>query len=568
MLNYLRCVIVLAACGLANYGVALSGACSPLAAQAADPQQTFKVEGTVVNEATGRPIPRALVESYSPAAGLISIFTGADGEFAFNGVPQGRAQFSVTKPGYFASRGGAMVQRPIIFNAGADSGKLTIKLIQEAVIAGHVLGKDGEPLEFANISIEKANANPASSQRNFLQRNSVQTDEDGNFRIAELPPGQYLVSLKAGNVSRRILGNQSAGSQSGRRPEAYPAIVYYPTGSEDTNAEPINLLAGQHMEVNFSVARLPAYRVAGTVSRAGDWKDVGAPVMVDHRGQMLLGVDEFDQQTGSFTFRTVPAGTYTLRLFATDQSDVQSTVQRKIVVNKDLTGMNLSLASPIEVQVNIRKEFVNKSAAIGTCSYNSTDGKIHTSDCSDYPAIQMELQPIDASSVSVNSNWSPPAPTPLMLRGLQPGKYKVHASPMMGQAYISSLRCGFTDLLHEDLVVPESGQLPPIEAVLRDDMSMLQVSVNVPRNTTGIIAILPDPFSARDQVRRTNITSDAAGYTLLAPGAYKVFAFADSEDIDLNDPEEIARYEKKAASVNLMPGKTSSLMVELIHTGE
>jgi hypothetical protein len=255
-------------------------------------------------------------------------------------------------------------------------------------------------------------------------------------------------------------------------------------------------------------------------------------------------------------------------LVATDQSDVQSTVQRRIVVNKDLTGMKLSLAAPIEVQVNVRKEFAGKSAVMGGCAYSSTDGKMHTSDCSDYPAIQMELQPIDASSVYVHSNWSPPAPTPLMLRGLQPGRYKVHASPMMGQAYISSLRCGFTDLLHEDLVVPENGQLPPIEAVLRDDLSMLQVSVNVARNTTGTVAILPDPFSATDQVRRTNISTEATAYALLAPGAYKIFAFTDSEDIDFNDPEELLRYEKKAASVNLLPGKTSTLMVELIHTGE
>ncbi len=508
------------------------------------------------------------MEWYSPSAGLISVLTGTEGEFVFNGVPKGRTQVTVQKPGYFTSHGGAMPPRPIVFNAGPDSGKLTIKLIQESVISGRVLGKDGEPLEFANINIEKANANPASRRRYFLQRNSVQTDEDGIFRIAELPPGEYVVSLKAGNVTRRILGNQSAGNQSGQRPEAYPVIVYYPGAGEETNAESINLLAGQHVEVNFSVAPLPAYRVTGTVSRAGDWKSVGSPVVVDHRGQPILSAEEFDQQTGAFTFRTIPAGTYTLRVFATDQSDVQSTVQRRIVVNKDLTGLNLSLTAPIELQVNVRKELSNKAAVVGTCNYGSSDGKMHTSDCSDFPAIRMELQPKDASSVPIYSNWAPPASSTLMLRGLQPGKYKARAWPAMGQAYIASLRCGFTDLLHEDLVVPESGQLPPIEVVLRDDMSMLQMSVNVARNTTGTVVILPDPFSANDPVSRMNITTEATAYTALPPGAYKIFAFDDSTDIDLDDPEEIARYQKKAASVNLLPGKTSTLMVELIRTGE
>jgi hypothetical protein len=230
--------------------------------------------------------------------------------------------------------------------------------------------------------------------------------------------------------------------------------------------------------------------------------------------------------------------------------------------------LNLSLAAPIQVPVTVRKEFAGTTSVSGTCSYGSTDGKIHTSDCSDYPAIQMELQPLDASSVTVHSNWSPPAPMPLMLRGLQPGRYKVHASPMMGHAYVSSLRSGFTDLLHEELVVPESGQLSPIEVILRDDLSMLQMSVNIARNAGGTIVILPDPFSANDRVNSTNISSDSRAYTWLAPGAYKIFAFADSEDIDFNNPEELALYEKKAASVNLLPGKTSTLMVELIHTGD
>ncbi len=65
-----------------------------------------------------------------------------------------------------------------------------------------------------------------------------------------------------------------------------------------------------------------------------------------------------------------------------------------------------------------------------------------------------------------------------------------------------------------------------------------------------------------------NVMADQTTSAPLAPGNYKIFAFADSEDVDPNDPEELSRYEKKATSVTLLPGKTTSLVLELIHTGE
>ncbi len=239
-------------------------------------------------------------------------------------------------------------------------------------------------------------------------------------------------------------------------------------------------------------------------------------------------------------------------------------------MSKDLTGLNLYLPAPLEVPVNIRKEFLNKSTSTGNCSYGSRDGTIHTSDCSDMPPLQLQLTPVDSFNPPVHSNWQPPAGNPLILRGLQPGKYQVHATPGMGgySSYVSSLRCGFTDLLHEELMVPESGQLPPIEVVLRDDLSMLQLRVNAEKNSYGNIAIIPDGYPTGEPVRNMNVMADQTTSASLAPGNYKIFAFADSEDVDPNDPEELSRYEKKATSVTLLPGKTTSLVLELIHTGE
>ncbi len=527
--------------------------------------QTYKVEGTVVNAITGRPIPRALVKWNGPT-GQMAVLSGPGGEFAFTGVSAGRTQFMVQKPGYFQGRGGNFNPRSIVLNVGPDSTSLVIRLTPEAVIYGHVVDKDGGPVEGATVRIEKVDAAGSSRFRGAPLRDG-RTDEDGNYRIPDLPPGQYVVALQAGNVNRRILGAQSANAR-----EAYPAVVYYPSADEEAGAEPVNLIAEQHLEINFSITPRPAYKISGTVSAAQDLKQVAPPFFVDQRGQVLFRADEFDQQTGAFTFRTVPAGAYMLRLSATDEAGNPAILHRRMNVHKDVIGLRLSLSGGFGVPVRVHKEYTGRNTYLGSCSYGSADGKVHTSDCSDFPLLQLSLYPIDSFNVQVQSNWRPPAGDTFLLRGLQAGRYKVHATggSFASATYVSSLRCGSVDLLRDELLVPENGQLPAIEAVVRDDMATVHLLVNADKNTYATVAIFSDQELPQEmgQVRTMSLSADSMLYLPMPPGDYKIFAFADSADIDTNDPEELSLYMKKAAAVTLSPGKISNVVVDLIRTGE
>src|SRR5215471_13890424 len=87
----------------------------------------FTVEGTVINSATGRPLPRALVHLSGRA-----MLTGGEGEFSFDAVSPGKAQVSAYKPGYFAP-GSNAGQSSIIIDVGPDAGKVMLKLAPEAV---------------------------------------------------------------------------------------------------------------------------------------------------------------------------------------------------------------------------------------------------------------------------------------------------------------------------------------------------------------------------------------------------------------------------------------------------
>ena len=562
MRRYFGCLIVIAAL-IAHLPAFATEKPTPVAPPA--DAQTYKVEGTVINAISGHPIPRALVQ-WNGQSGQVAVLSGPGGEFAFEGVPEGRAQFLVQKPGYFQGRGGNFNPRSILLTVGPDSTRLAMKLTPEAVVFGRVLGKDGEPVEGATVRIEKAGAGSSSRYRGVPQRDG-RTDEDGNFRIPELPPGQYVVAVQAGDVTRRILGAQSSNAN-----EAYPPVAYYPAGDDELNAEPVTLAAGEHHEINFSITPRPAYKVSGVVSRSEEWKNVSPPMFVDRRGQPLLTVSEFDPQTGSFTFRSVAAGTYSLRLSASDEIGNPAILHRRLSVHKDVAGLQLTVSAGIAASVHVRKDFTGKYTYSGNCSYGSRDGKVHTSDCSDFPAFQLSLTPVDSANVPVRSNWAPPVGDTLVLRGLQPGRYKVHAGAgsMGNAAYVASLRCGGLDLLHDELVVPENGQLPTIEAVVRDDLATIHLLVNADKKTYGMVAIFSDEelYMDVDQGRRMPFSADSMLNMSLPPGDYRIFAFADSADIDINDPEELSLYLKKAAAVTLSPGKISNLVVDPIRTGE
>src|SRR5713101_1149817 len=100
MRRYLRCLVVVAALIGQLPAVSENSTTPPVSAE----PQTYKVEGTVINAISGHPIPRALVQ-WNGQSGQVAVLSGPGGEFAFEGVPEGRAQFLVQKPGYFQGRG-------------------------------------------------------------------------------------------------------------------------------------------------------------------------------------------------------------------------------------------------------------------------------------------------------------------------------------------------------------------------------------------------------------------------------------------------------------------------------
>lgn len=517
----------------------------------------FKVEGTVINSSTGKPLSRALVQ----VSGCAQL-TGNEGEFSCDGISKGRTQISVSKPGFF---GPGTTERQLYssLEVGPDTGKVLLKLAPEAVIFGHVTGNDGEPVEGAVIQVFGYVSRNGHRQ---LETRAVnpRTDEDGDFRLGGLPTGRYYVAVKAGNSLRGMLSAQDV-----RARQAYPALVYYPETGDLASATALEVSPGQRAEVSFSLSLVPAFKLAGTIATASECKQVGTPTIVGAMDEWLLSADQFDRQAGTFEFRSVPAGTYTLRVSGMDQQNHPIHSDRVITVSQPVTNLKLVLKPSPIISVRIRAEF-NQQRPPGSCTYSAhtaTGVELRHSDCSDFPAASVEMIPDGPARSSFTATPSPADPSALELHGVPPGKYRVHAAPTPYRGgYVQSLRSGAVDLLRDELIVPEEGSVDPIEVVMRDDSAAVTIRVHGEKVEPATVLLFPEGGALEPRILgRTDSEFQANG---LAPGTYKLLAFADLQGLDYAEPEVLARYLDRAASVTVSANNNVSVIVDVIHIGE
>jgi hypothetical protein len=523
-----------------------------------DASQLYKLEGNVVNSLDGNPVPRALVQFAGRAE-----LTGPEGEFSFDGVPAGKIQVMVTKPGYF--RPGAKMrnwQPGSIVDIGPETGKVVLKLSPEAVIFGTVTGKDEEPLE--GVGIQVLNFISVNGREQLAPaRAGARTDEDGNFHVAGLPAGRYYIAIRAGDLASRVLGGQTTTDK-----DHYPPVVYYPGTTDLEAATPLDLAPGQRTEADFSLAVAPAFKLAGRVVAAGEWKQIYPPLIIDPLDQVLYSPDEFDPESGSFEFRAVPAGTYIVRISGQDQRNRTTFSRHKLTISRPVADARLFLRPGADIPVIVRTEF-NKTKLPGSCAFTD-NGKLQLSDCSDYPAAHVDLIAADSFRSQFGTEYGPVKDQAAFgLHGVPPGKYLVRAQPRFG-GYVRSLRSGNVNLLREELVVPEDGTVPPIEVVLSDDSGTVNVRVRAEKpGQQSVVLVFPeDALLSEPKIMRSFASNSEVQSGPLAPGRYRIFAFDSITGLDYANPDTLARYQSKAASVTVSPNGSASVTVDVIHTGD
>lgn len=260
---------------------------------------------------------------------------------------------------------------PTVVTANRAS-RADIVLDKGAVISGTVRFDDGEPDSMARVSLLQKDKSGKwieyTAQEDLLSFSAgggASTDDQGNFRLTGLPPGEYLLrttlELQGGEV--KTPGAESTVDLN------YRWDVYFGNGIRPSDARIIKLNDGEESNGNTLVIPLARlHSIVGAVISA----ETSGPI---NRGDVELHnadddstctVTKVNSSTGQFRFPYVAEGEYTLKV--TSASDVvpgkdgdkpirtYADASQSLIVKGEMNGITITVkpqargAAPATVQ--------------------------------------------------------------------------------------------------------------------------------------------------------------------------------------------------------------------------
>jgi hypothetical protein len=339
------------------------------------PKGTGAISGVLTDASTGRPIEGAIVSLGVTTGGSIiltlpRVATDPKGRFLFRDlapstkyyiraahVGYAPARFGSSGPGIASSRLTDYEIRTsddivtITVAAGQWVSDLQIRLWRLGSIAGRVLDERGEPV--VGVAVRGFSSALIAGHSQFVGTEPVTTDDRGEYRLANLTPGKYAVSVLS--VQSTVLDSTSEAAQkraigelsrltggsnpglpavdvdgthrvaisnfatppppSSTAPRAY-AAQFYPGTPTISNAQLVEIAYGTSRRgVDFQLQPIPAVKVSGRVEGAGDASSLLLRLMPAGSERLGLGSEAATtvvERGGSFTFLNVPSGEYTL----------------------------------------------------------------------------------------------------------------------------------------------------------------------------------------------------------------------------------------------------------------
>jgi len=551
---------------------------------------TEHIRGVVINSVTHEPISRALV--FSPDNSFAAM-TDDRGRFEFTFItaePQqpgtsvtdgfqlnrGFQNSTPNRPGELMARKvgfvGPNFDQPTNVNAftalGPGQQDVIISLLPEARVVGHVNipGSDGSD----KIQVALYRRTMRDGREQWDSAGNATTRADGQFRLAELSPGDYkLLTLE--QLDRDPLTAFPRGQLFG-----YPPL-YYPNASDFATAAVIKLAPGETFQATMSPAKRAYYPVnLGLTNPLAN----GLAVTVWPEGHPGPGYSLGYNPQEAAIQGSMPDGTYTVQARVYGPTMMAGSANFTIR-GAPAAGPAVTLLRGGSVTVSVREEFQHKQTeqAPGAIFPRGPIAVPQNTRRPNY--LQVNLVPDEQFSLASQVSLRPPVDEndeSLVIENVLPGRYRVTVNTALG--YVSAITCGSTDLLQKPLVVGAGGTIPAMEITVRDDGAELEGTIDsskasaaasVPQGRFGgsqnIVYVVPtDGMDSRTKV--TGLNPDESFTTSqIAPGTYHVFAI-DHQLMQSISEEWLKQHESKVQVVRVVAEQKEHLRLSLITANE
>lgn len=252
------------ACALAScVAMAAAAACGQQPAQPV--AGSYTISGTVVNEQSGQPLPRATMTLTDTTARLTvaETETDEDGNFRFDHLPAGRFRLTARKRGYVTEafqEHDPGVATAIVTGQGKLSTGLRFTLKQQAALFGHISEDSGDPVPDARITLFRKGESEGLEK--MVRAGAGVANESGDYEIAHLSPGSYYLCVAGTPWYARRMNIQEQGEDAPRSPlDVAYATTCYPGTTDPAEAEPVQLKPGDRVELPVTLHPTPAVHV-------------------------------------------------------------------------------------------------------------------------------------------------------------------------------------------------------------------------------------------------------------------------------------------------------------------
>ncbi|HEX8748704.1 MAG TPA: carboxypeptidase regulatory-like domain-containing protein [Pyrinomonadaceae bacterium] len=558
-----------------------------------------EVRGRVIYDDTNRPVRRArilLLKSDGSGGMEKGGVTNERGEFHVKDVPAGSYFIMVDSPGIITPISSieledGMDERAAIVAVrkefeevslnGTNRVDVQIRARRGGVITGRITYQDGDPVTSAQIIILRKKDNrmirfiTSFSPYSML---GLRTDDRGVYRIAGLPPGEYVLGASETNTRE---DSREEYAMMGLTGSSNFSISYYQNQTSLKQATTVKVEAGQEAtEINITLVERALYTVSGTVLARQTRTPVRAQVTIQSRSEavalpfMDAGPSTTTDEQGRWSFTNIPDGTYIIKVDP-GEDDTEGEAREAMQANAEPPAARTTTATaPRRPALVPRQQDVAVSGAdlsgivieLGEGGRLQGTVMIEGGKISGQDSLNISLVPRDPSlGGQVKFGFAQPDGS-FTIDKVPPGEFYLSVQHSGDRFYIKSATVGGTDLLREPVRMGAGTNIENVRITLSSEVATLQgrvVSASDAKPVRGSILLLipSDPARWRSSAAFLPAVTGADGTFKLtaAPGSYLLIILGEGDNLRSINEAFIKARSSSAKSVTLTAGGSETI---------
>lgn len=502
-----------------------------------------------------------------------TVQTDSQGRFAFSSLTSGRYSLRVQQAGY------APVRTALVNLAAAEHvADVILRAGRHGSIAGTVRDDAGDAI--VGISVRTFNRRSLGVRPVLFPRGNAVTDDRGQFRIGDLPAGDYLVCA-CGKASLPFDKNLPETMASFTVPAADVARrlhdtaltfapTFHPGNTRIADALPITVSHGDSRQgVNITMLAVTPRRVSGRI--AGGEPNPGSAhkllLFQEDEDPAAIGISEITPVSltpqGEFEFVGVTPGRYTLEAYPASGKGQWASVALT-VSDRDVTDVLVTLTDG--ATLTGRLEFAGSALRPDGDTLEKARVGLSPVDLTPAAMIRAGTSGSIGYSGTIDRNGS------FTIRDVPPGRYLFGASGL-GAAWqtVESVSTGDGRQLGSLVRVDLSGTSAVVVTMSDVALATLEGTITLERyespNDTRVLlfpadrALWTTPFAAPNRFVSTGASNTPAfTFRAVPPGDYHAIV-VDQNAVDMS-ADRLSLLAPRAMLVTLRAGETTTVTLK------